>query len=72
MKGNKYVILIVGVSGMLGNTLFRYLSKCDKFTVYGTLRKNEHLNFFDNTLRPNIILDIDIRNLENLEKKFLI
>ena len=68
MKGNKFVILIIGASGMLGNTLFRYLSQFDKFKVYGTLRKKEQLHYFDNELRKNIILDIDIRNLENLEK----
>ena len=68
MEDNKFVILIIGGSGMLGNTLFRYLSQYDKFKVYATLRKKEHLNFFDHALRPNIIFDIDIRNLENLEK----
>jgi len=71
MAGKKFVILIFGVSGMLGNTLFRYLSNCKNFNVFGTLRNKQYLDFFDNELRSNIFLEMDIRDIENLEKKVL-
>ncbi len=44
LKGKKVKILILGVTGMLGHTLFYYLSKNELYDVYATERGKDDLN----------------------------
>lgn len=64
-------ILILGISGMLGNTMFRYLSQNKDLVVYGAMRNRKYKSFFDNRLHQNIIDDLDIENESYLQNLFL-
>ena len=57
MKQN---ILVLGVTGMLGHTVFRHLFNCPDFHVYGTLRDQRGINFFPESMRSNVLADIDL------------
>ena len=41
---NKKRILILGATGMLGNTVFNYFSKISRFTTLGTIRDEKLKN----------------------------
>lgn len=59
-------ILILGVGGMLGSTLFKYLSINESNKVYGTARSSAVLNFFPDNLQKNIFNQIDVLRYEDL------
>jgi dTDP-4-dehydrorhamnose reductase len=59
-------IFILGISGMLGNTLYRYFSSRNNTQTYGTLRSSSHLGFFDQSIQKNIIPNIDSYNTDLL------
>ena len=64
----KKVILILGASGMLGNAIYRYLIKNKLFKVFGTMRSASFLKFFPLELKQNLITNINMNNLNQLEK----
>lgn len=55
-------VLILGVSGMLGNAMFRFFTEQGKHEVWGTLRNRDYLRYFDEDLHNHIISDIDVLN----------
>jgi dTDP-4-dehydrorhamnose reductase len=59
-------IVILGASGMLGNAIYRHLSENHTFNVYGTVRSENYLNFFNEKLRANLESKIDVTNLPGL------
>jgi dTDP-4-dehydrorhamnose reductase len=65
-------ILILGISGMLGNTLFRYFFKNATYQVFGTARKvpEKLKNQYEN-IEKNLILGIDALNHEQLKQCIL-
>ncbi|MCP5503335.1 MAG: SDR family oxidoreductase [Leptospiraceae bacterium] len=62
-------ILILGTTGMLGSTLFKYFSNSE-IDVWGTVRNSVMLDFFTSIQRKKIILDVDITKQDNLVKLF--
>lgn len=63
-------ILVLGVTGMLGNTVFRHLSQHPDLTVVGTARNDNALKFFSEKLQPKIITGINVENHDSLIKAF--
>lgn len=61
-------ILILGVSGMLGSTLFRQLSANSKLDVYGTVRGEDLKKHFTSPLQSKMITGLDVLNTDSLEK----
>lgn len=59
-------VLILGVSGMLGNAMFRFFSGQHQHEVWGTVRNRSNLQFFDAHLHPHLISDIDVLNQDTL------
>lgn len=59
-------VLILGISGMLGNAMFRFFSEQQKHEVWGTLRNRGNLRFFDECLHAQIVADIDVLNQDIL------
>ena len=63
-------VLVLGASGMLGNAVYRYLSKDDGLSVLGTIRSDSASTFFDEKIRQNLIANVDVDNLDNLKNLF--
>jgi len=59
-------VLVLGVSGMLGNAMFRKLSESQSLEVYGTARSASAKRFFPDELTERIVCGIDIENQDAL------
>lgn len=59
-------ILVLGASGMLGNALFKVLSKNNDYDVYASTRNNLKKSFFPSQLTSKIIEGIDLENIDML------
>lgn len=59
-------ILILGVTGMLGNAVFRFLSVDKNLTVYGTARNNNVHSYFSKDLLDKLIINVDVENHDSL------
>lgn len=59
-------ILVLGVTGMLGSTLFRYCYNNDTFNTFGTLREPAGLRHFNKEMHHNLITNIDVLNDDTL------
>jgi dTDP-4-dehydrorhamnose reductase len=63
-------VLILGVTGMLGNAMFRVLSGSADLVVYGTARSNSARQHFSNNLSEKIITEIDVESNDSLVRAF--
>jgi len=63
-------ILVLGVTGMLGNAVFRLFSESSGYDVYGTARSSLSLGHFDEALRPRISVGIDVEHQDHLVQLF--
>ncbi len=63
-------ILVLGVTGMLGNTMFRYLSRSPELEVYGAARNERAVGHFPENLRAKILTGINIENQDALIKVY--
>ena len=63
-------VLILGVSGMLGNAMLRVLAKSTNLQVHGTVRSSELRRLFDAELNRHIISGIDVENQDTLVRLF--
>lgn len=61
-------ILVLGVSGMLGNAMFRKLSETKSLVVYGTSRATSAKRYFPAGLSDRIISGIDVENQDSLAR----
>ena len=59
-------ILVLGASGMLGHTVFRYFSECTDCETFGTLRSARSLVFFANTQHERLITRVDVEQFDGL------
>jgi len=55
-------VLILGVTGLIGSTLFKVLSTKSDLEVFGTIRSRADLKYFNEKLQKNIICDINFSN----------
>ena len=60
-------ILILGISGMLGHTLFQYFLQNSAFTTYGTLRNNQPIPSKNALIESSIYPNIDANSLDKIE-----
>jgi dTDP-4-dehydrorhamnose reductase len=56
-------ILILGVTGMLGNAVFKVLSENSAYEVYATLRNPKMVSHFVQSLRSQLISNVDVLDL---------
>lgn len=63
-------VLILGVTGMLGNAMFRVLSDGADLAVSGTARSNSARQHFSDNLSSRIIVGIDVENNDCLVRAF--
>jgi len=59
-------VLVLGVTGMLGSTLFRYLSAETNYQVWGTLRSPAGCKHFSSDTYSRLISHIDVLDSDNL------
>ena len=69
---NKEVVLVLGVTGMLGHTLFKTLHKDKKLRVFGTSRQKNIAGLFSPSESKDILTNIDAQNPKALDKIFSI
>jgi len=69
-SANRYRVLILGASGMLGSTLFRSFSSDNQFQTFGSIRSKTHSDFFKVKHKTNIISGINVDTEDGLLKAF--
>ena len=70
MVKNRIKILVLGAAGMLGHTLFRYLSQSPSYSCFGTIRSQDDVKYFSSE-KDYIIPNLDATNLKKLNNLFL-
>jgi dTDP-4-dehydrorhamnose reductase len=63
-------LLIVGITGMLGNTLFRYFSQQPGIEAFGTVRDGRTKSHFDSAHYEAIIDDVDADHFDSITSAF--
>lgn len=63
-------ILVIGASGMLGSSIFRFLSQFSSYEVWGSVRSSDSSLLFPNTMRPRIVSGVDVESLDGLISLF--
>lgn len=63
-------ILVLGVSGMLGNAMFRVLSENAEIEVFGTARSSTVQRYFAPEMSKKIIAGVDVENHDALTHVF--
>ncbi|MGB9152051.1 MAG: SDR family oxidoreductase, partial [Alphaproteobacteria bacterium] len=63
-------ILVLGVTGMLGNAMLRVLAASEDLEVYGTARQADAANYFPEIQSHRIIAPIDVENTDALIRAF--
>lgn len=63
-------VLVLGITGMLGNAVFRLFSQSPGFETHGTARSAAGLRYFDEALRPNIHAGVDVEQHDHLVQIF--
>ena len=59
-------ILVLGVTGMLGSTMFRRLYGKPGYSVFGTLRNPRSIQYFSEASRDALISDVDVLDQDSL------
>lgn len=63
-------VLVLGVSGMLGNAMYRVLSEGADLDVYGTARSFSSRRYFFPQIAEKILIGVDVENHDALERVF--
>lgn len=63
-------VMVLGVSGMLGNAAYRVLSANPDLSVFGTARSEGSRKFFSEALAEKIIQGVDVESQDSLIKAF--
>lgn len=63
-------VLILGVTGMLGNAMFRLLSDDVSMMVYGTARTEKASQYFSGKLSGKLLPGVDVEHYDSLLKTF--
>lgn len=63
-------VLVLGVTGMLGNAVFRVLSGQPDLHVFGSARSASARQYFPVQWQPNIVVGVDVENHDSLVRLF--
>lgn len=63
-------VLVLGVSGMLGNAMFRFIGAKGVHKVFGTVRSSTNSLFFAKNDQDHIIKNVDVENYDSLTQLF--
>src|ERR1700749_3918748 len=70
MTPNDTRILILGASGMLGNTLLRYFSGDGNLSVFRSARATTSIQNLPSSIRDRIVVGVDVENSDSLIQLF--
>jgi dTDP-4-dehydrorhamnose reductase len=59
-------VLVLGVTGMLGNAMFRVMAKHPRLDVYGSARGESARHFFSGDLSRRLVVGVDVENHDSL------
>lgn len=65
-------VMVLGITGMLGNAMFRVLKDEQNLDVYGTARSDKVRHYFREEEPNKIIVDVDVENHDSLVRAFSI
>lgn len=63
-------ILVLGVSGMLGNAVLRLFVQSPEFETFGSVRSLSAVHLLPKKLHKNIITGVDVENIDSLTRLF--
>ena len=63
-------ILILGASGMLGNTALRLFAESESYVVIGSARSTGVLSYLPQALHEKVICGVDVENMDSLTGLF--
>ncbi len=63
-------ILVLGVTGMLGNAMFRLLSSVPGFQTHGTVRSEAARRHFSGELSDRLVVGVDVEHPDSLLRAF--
>lgn len=63
-------VMVLGVSGMLGNAVYRVLSDNPGLNVFGTARSESARNHFSPALAEKLVFGVDVESHDSLIKAF--
>ena len=69
-KNKKTRVLVLGVSGMLGNAVFRIFAQSDGYSVMGSVRSAGVLRLLPSELREQVVCGVDVENTDSLMRLF--
>ena len=69
-KNKKTRVLVMGVSGMLGNAVFRVFAQSDGYSVMGSARSAGVLRVLPSELREQVVCGVDVENTDSLMRLF--
>lgn len=71
MNKNKNTrVLVLGVSGMLGNAVFRVFAQSDGYSVMGSARSAGVRGLLPSELREQVVCGVDVENTDSLMRLF--
>jgi len=65
-------VLVLGASGMLGNTVLRLFGQSPGYQVFGSVRSSGALRFLASNLHPSVIAGVDVENIDGLTRLFAV
>lgn len=66
----KKKVLVLGASGMLGNAVMRLFAESSGYCAFGSTRSGALHEMFAERVRPNLIGDVDVENVDALSRLF--
>jgi dTDP-4-dehydrorhamnose reductase len=63
-------VIVLGITGMLGNAMFRFLAANHSLEVYGTARHAHAKRFFSSEMQDRIVTGVDVESQDSLIKVF--
>lgn len=63
-------VLILGITGMLGSAVFKVFSSSAEHETWGTLRSNQGLSFFPESMHSRVLVGVDVLDQEALIRSF--
>lgn len=70
MINQPITVLVLGASGMLGNTVFRLFAQNPGFLTIGSLRSTTQLGYLAKDLHDHVICGVDVENVDILKSLF--